>query len=92
MAAVVQSPPILAVEIVSEGSPATDYCYKRPEYAAREIPEYWIIDSLDSKITILLLVNGFYEEVVFTGTQQIISQTFPELCLMADQILQAGAD
>lgn len=40
MSAVVQSLPILAVEIVSEGSPTTDYCYKRSEYAARKIPEY----------------------------------------------------
>jgi Uma2 family endonuclease len=92
MSAVVQSPPLLAIEIVSEGNPATDYRYKRSEYAAREIPEYWIIDPLELKVTVLLLINGLYEETVFTGTQQVISRTFPDLLLIADQILQAGAD
>lgn len=41
--AVLQSPPLLAVEIVSPGNPEDDYRYKRSEYAVTEIPEYWII-------------------------------------------------
>ncbi|QZZ23493.1 Uma2 family endonuclease [Leptothermofonsia sichuanensis E412] len=27
-----------------------DYRYKRSEYAALEVPEYWIVDPLDAKI------------------------------------------
>lgn len=38
--AVVQSPPQLAIEIVSAGNSEDDYRYKRSEYAIREIPEY----------------------------------------------------
>lgn len=92
ISAVLQSPPLLAVEIVSESNSATDYRYKRSEYAVREIPEYWIIDPLGSKVTVLLLVDGLYQETVFTGPQQIMSPTFLELPLTADQLLQAGAD
>lgn len=42
--AVLESPPLLVVEVVSPGSYEDDYRYKRSEYAAREIPEYWIVN------------------------------------------------
>lgn len=87
VSAIVQSPPILAVEIVSENA-TTDYRYKRSEYAVREIPEYWIVDFYEMKVTVLLLVDGFYDERVFTGDEQIVSRTFPELVLTAAQVLQ----
>ena len=57
--AVLESPPLLAVEIVSSNNPDDDYHYKRSEYAVREIPEYWIIDPKTKKVSILLLVSGF---------------------------------
>lgn len=60
--AVCQSAPILVVEVVSPDSVKRDYRYKRSEYAALEIPEYWIVDPIESKITILLLEDGLYEE------------------------------
>jgi len=87
--AVLESSPILAVEIVSEGNPQDDYRYKRSEYAVRGIPEYWIVDPIKSKISILLLVEGFYERTEFTGNQTILSETFPELTLTVEQILAA---
>ena len=85
--AVLQSPPLLAVEIVSEGNPQDDYRYKRSEYAVREIPEYWIVDPIQSKVSVLLLVEGFYELTEFTENQVIVSPTFPELALTVEQIL-----
>ncbi len=91
MSAVLQSAPLLAVEIVSQANSEADYRYKRSEYAAREIPEYWIVDPLASKVMVLLLVDGLYEERVFTGSQPIVSAIFPKLILIADQVLQAGA-
>jgi Uma2 family endonuclease len=87
--AVLEVPPILAVEIVSPGNSQDDYRYKRSEYAVREIPEYWIVDPIQSKVSVLLLVEGFYEVTEFTGDQVIISQTFPELTLTVEQILAA---
>lgn len=80
---VFQSPPLLIVEVVNPDSVKRDYRYKRSEYAALEVPEYWIVDPLAEKITVLLLEEGLYEETVFTGNQQIVSQTFPELAIPA---------
>jgi Uma2 family endonuclease len=85
--AVLQTPPLLAVEIVSERNSSTDYRYKRSEYAAMGIPEYWIVDYFQSKVTLLLLVDGLYEAQEFTGDQRIVSETFPELALTAAQVL-----
>lgn len=88
--AVFQTPPLLAVEVVSPESIKRDYRFKRSEYAALRIPEYWIVDPLEDKITVLLLVEGFYDANEFTGSEQIVSQTFPELALTTEQVLQAG--
>ena len=40
-------PPLLAIEIVSPDSIQRDYRYKRSEYAAVGIAEYWIVDALE---------------------------------------------
>lgn len=88
--AVFESPPLLIVEVVSPESVKRDYRYKRSEYAALEVPEYWIVDSLEGKISVLLLEDGFYEETVFTANQQIVSRTFPELAIAVDQVFTAG--
>jgi Uma2 family endonuclease len=87
-AAVLEAPPVLAVEIVSPGNSDDDYRYKRSEYAVREIPEYWIIDPETEKISILLLVSGFYEVTEFTGEQEIKSLLFPELKLISKQVFE----
>jgi Uma2 family endonuclease len=87
-AAVLEVPPVLAVEIVSPGNSDDDYRYKRSEYAVREIPEYWIIDPETEKISVLLLVSGFYEVTEFTGEQEIKSLLFPELKLISKQVFE----
>lgn len=89
IAAVLQSPPPLVVEVVSETTKTVDYRSKRSEYAVVDIPEYWIVDPLEDKMTLLLLVEGLYEETVFRGNERIISATFPELVLTAQQVLAA---
>lgn len=88
--AVTEIPPLLAVEVVSPESVNRDYRFKRSEYAALEIPEYWIVDPMKSKVTVLLWEEGLYEETVFTGNQNIVSRTFPELVLTVEQVLAAG--
>ena len=87
--AVLESAPLLAVEIVSAGNPQDDYRYKRSEYAVREVPEYWIVDPIKSKVSVLRLVDGFYDLTEFTGNKKIESQTFPELALTVEQVLAA---
>jgi Uma2 family endonuclease len=84
--------PALVVEVVSPGkvNEDRDYRYKRSEYAARGIPEYWIIDPGKELVTVLTLVDGLYEEAVFQGSHYIASATFPNLKLTAAQVLAAG--
>jgi Uma2 family endonuclease len=81
--------PALVVEVVSPGkiNEDRDYLYKRSEYAARGIPEYWIVDPIKEQITVLTLVDRLYEEVVFQSSDRLISDTFPELALTAAQVL-----
>jgi Uma2 family endonuclease len=85
--------PALAVEVVSPGkvNEDRDYRYKRSEYAARGIPEYWIVDPERARVTILTLVDGFYEEAVFQGNDQILSTTFPTLNLSVVQVFRADS-
>lgn len=87
--AILQSPPLLAVEVVSPKSVKQDYKQKKAEYQAKEIPEYWIIDPLTNKVSVLLLVDNSYQTTEFTATERIISLAFPELELTAQQVLQA---
>jgi Uma2 family endonuclease len=80
-------PPTLVVEVVSNKQDKRDYRYKRSEYAARQIPEYWIVDPILNKVTVLELVEGLYEEQVYTGEDSILSPQFSALSLTAQQIL-----
>jgi Uma2 family endonuclease len=83
-------PPLLVVEIVSPKQENRDYRYKRTEYAGRHIPEYWIVDPIAQKVTVLEWVDGLYEEQVYQGNQAIISPIFPDLNLAAEKVLVAG--
>jgi Uma2 family endonuclease len=80
--------PALVVEVVSPNQSDRDYRYKRSEYAARGIAEYWIVDPILAKVTVLEWVEGFYEEKSYGGEQVIISMILPELKLTATQVLQ----
>ena len=83
-------PPALVVEVVSPGkeNENRDYRYKRSEYAARGISEYWLIDPKQAQVMILTLVDGLYEEEIFQGKDCPVSPMFPNLGLTSDQILQ----
>ncbi len=84
-------PPELVVEIVSPGKENAnrDYRYKRSEYAARGIAEYWIIDPKLAQVVILTLVDGLYEEAVYQDEELLVSHSFPDMGLTAKQVLQA---
>ena len=81
-------PPLLVVEVVSPNQASRDYRYKRTEYAARGIAEYWIVDAIAQKVTVLEWVEGFYEERVYEGEQAIASPLFADIQLTAAQVLQ----
>ncbi len=87
--------PLLVIEIVSPGDENSDnyqrdYVEKPREYAAREIPEFWQVDPNRAIVTILNLENGLYQAKVLRGSDLIISATFSDLQLTAEQVLSAG--
>ncbi|MGV2830320.1 Uma2 family endonuclease [Myxosarcina sp. GI1(2024)] len=88
---VCEIPPLLVVEVVSPDSIKRDYRYKRSEYAALGINEYWIVDPRSQQVTILVLDEGLYEETQFINEQIIVSPTFTELKLLPKQIFIAEA-
>lgn len=81
-------PPLLVVEVVSPNQENRDYRYKRSEYAARGIAEYWIVDPMGQKVTVLEWVEGFYDERVFMGDEVIFSPLFSDLKLTVAEVLQ----
>jgi Uma2 family endonuclease len=83
-------PPLVAIEIVSPGheNEARDYRYKRSEYAARGIAEYWIVDPQKGNVTVLWLVEGLYEETVHSSSNTIVSTALPQVQVKVNEIFQ----
>lgn len=91
----------LIIEIVSTNW-RDDYHLKYADYEEMGIAEYWIIDyaALGGRnfignpkqptISVCNLVDGEYQISKFRDDERVISQTFPELNLTANQILKAG--
>jgi Uma2 family endonuclease len=79
-----------------------DYARKVEDYAALGIPEYWIADYAglggtrhigkpkQPTLSICTLVDGEYEIQQLRGSEIIVSPTFPELRLTAEQVLRAN--
>jgi Uma2 family endonuclease len=78
----------MVVEVVSTNR-EDDYVNKLDEYQRLGIPEYWIVDLQDSKVSVLLFKNERYYTTEFQGSERIVSPTFPELSLTAAQVLAA---
>lgn len=95
------SPIKFIAEVVSSNW-QNDYARKVEDYAVLGIPEYWIADYAglvgtrhigkpkQPTLSICTLVNGEYEIQQLRGNQTIVSFTFPELKLTAEQVLRAG--
>jgi Uma2 family endonuclease len=91
----------LIIEIVSTNW-RDDYYVKYADYEEMGISEYWIVDyaALGGRnfignpkqptISVCNLVDGEYQISRFRDDERVISQTFPELNLTANQILKAG--
>jgi len=79
-----------------------DYARKVEDYAALGIPEYWIADYAglggtrhigkpkQPTLSICSLVDEEYEIQQLRGREMIVSPTFPELRLTAEQVLRAN--
>lgn len=84
-----EPPPLLVVEVVSESTKSVDYRAKWVEYAALNIPEYWIIDHLEQVAIVCVLDEGRYQDTVFRERALIASPTFPSLNLSPAQVWMA---
>ena len=85
-----EPPPLLVVEVVSPSTVRVDYRAKHSEYAVLDIPEYWIVDPIDRKVTVCVLKDGAYSDDVFVGDMTIVSPNFPELELKVLEVLNAS--
>lgn len=96
-----EEPIQLAIEVTSTNW-EDDYIDKLDEYQRLGITEYWIVDYLaigsreylgnpkvPTVFVFLLDGEGKYQHTHFRGSERILSQTFPELALTAEQILTA---
>jgi Uma2 family endonuclease len=88
-------PPRLIVEVVSPGKTNRDrdYIKKRAQYAAIEVPEYWLIDPVAGTVLVLQLQGKEYWTVgLFSGQDAIASLELQGLNLTVDQILTRSSD
>jgi Uma2 family endonuclease len=89
-------PPRLLVEVVSPGDEDSDnyqrdYVLKARQYAAINVPEYWLLDPDRAWVKVGTLIDGAYRYETFRGNEAIVSPTFPNLTLTAAQVLRAEA-
>jgi len=91
----------LVIEVVSTNW-RDDYYLKYADYEEMGIPEYWIVDyaALGGRnfignpklptISVCNLVDGEYQILKFRDNDRIVSPTFPDLNITANQIFGAG--
>ncbi|NEO70242.1 MAG: Uma2 family endonuclease [Moorea sp. SIO3H5] len=92
----------LVVEVVSTNW-SDDYALKLEDYESFGIAEYWIVDYFglggrrfignpkQPTLSVYQLIDGEYHVSQFRGANRILSPTFPELRLNAQQVFQAIA-
>lgn len=91
----------LVIEVVSTNW-RDDYYLKLADYEEMGIPEYWIVDyaALGARkfignpkqptFSVYQLIDGEYQVSQIRGSEKILSPTFPELKLTAEQVFNAG--
>lgn len=80
----------LVLEVVSPDKPARDLVQKRREYAEAGIPEYWIVNPLDSTIAVLALRDGRYiEHGVFRRDERATSALLPSFTVEVGEVFDA---
>jgi Uma2 family endonuclease len=71
--------PALAAEVVSRSSIYRDYVTKREEYLAYGLLEYWIVNPIERKVTVLTRDGDVWAEQVVRDDQVIPSLVLPGL-------------
>ncbi len=80
--------PLLVIEVTSTNE-TEDYKKKHKEYAAIQIPEYWIINRNREHIRVCnsAYPGGPYQDEEFLKGEQILSKVLPQLRLTVDEVL-----
>jgi Uma2 family endonuclease len=84
----VDGPPDLAIEIVSPESVERDYEDKRTQYQQAGVAEYWIIDEMEQKVTLLRLGRGRRYREVRPRSGELHSQVVPGFWLRPEWLWQ----
>jgi len=84
--------PALVVEVVSAGGEARDCETKRQEYLAYGLLEYWIVDPMQRRVTLLARDGDVWAERVFEGDQEIESPVLPGLAALVSELWQDPED
>jgi Uma2 family endonuclease len=85
-----EAPPILVVEVVSDYNKAENYDdldLEKSAWALLKIPEYWIVDLLQNKITLCILEEQTYKVSTYQGDELVQSSIMPSLHLSVSQIM-----
>lgn len=83
----IQGAPDLVVEILSPSTATRDRTFKRTLYARHGVKEYWMVDTAEEDVTVLLLGDPGFEVVeVYSRSEVLTSPTLPGFRLMLDDI------
>lgn len=83
----------LVIEIVSEAADARsrDIEQKSIDYAEGGIPEYWIVDPQNTRITVLTLEDQSYQPIgEYREGQSAMSKLLPGFSVDVAQVFQAA--
>jgi Uma2 family endonuclease len=73
--------PAIVVEVVSKSSAKRDYQEKPAEYLSFGIDEYWIVDGLKNRMTVLTRWRGQWKEKILRPPQKHATRHLPGFSL-----------
>lgn len=78
--------PLLAVEVLSDSTRATDTTLKRHVLEQAGVPSYWLLDPEEPALTVLELVDGAYRVIAVVRGEQAYEarRPFPVTVLPAE--------
>jgi Uma2 family endonuclease len=85
---VVDAPPDLIVEVLSDETRKRDLKVKRDLYARFGVQEYWIVDPEARTVSVLALVGARFESIPLTEDRAIQSWILPELRLTVEAVFE----
>lgn len=81
----------LVMEVVSPDGRHRDLIEKRAEYAEAKVPEYWIVDPQEARITVLTLGSSEYTvHGEFIGGTRASSALLKDFAVSVDEVFSAG--